>query len=109
MTGAESVSELDVLDRGIQILTAHLPPGWTAQSPLLQPHPDADGALDLVSPDGTRAMLIFEAKRVVNSRDVPTISDQIDRYLGAPAGHGSSVGVVVARYLSPPVRMRLKD
>jgi hypothetical protein len=50
--------------------------------------------------------LLFEVKRNVDGRDVASIAHQLERFTSALPG---STGVLVARYLSPPVRDRLAD
>ncbi|MFB9628779.1 hypothetical protein [Nonomuraea helvata] len=51
-------------------------------------------------------MLVVEAKRVVERRDTATLLHQLN---AAADEHPGSRGVVVSRYLSPPVRKRLSD
>ncbi|RBQ22187.1 hypothetical protein DP939_03375 [Spongiactinospora rosea] len=51
-------------------------------------------------------MLILEAKHVVERRDTATLLQQLS---AAVDEHPGAHGVVVSRYLSPPVRMRLSD
>jgi hypothetical protein len=102
-------TEADVLAQGRDILADRLPPGWVVRfspQPLTTKGERADAIVELSSPDGTAARLVFEAKRIVNGRDVASIREQMQRFVSNLPG---STGVVVARYLSPPVRQRLVD
>lgn len=97
-------SERELLDRASLVLRERMPEGWhvlTAPAPPNGP----DGVVELVAPGGAGgAALLLEARRIVESRDVPALRDKLQRYVEARPG---SIGVVVARYLSPPVRDRL--
>jgi hypothetical protein len=105
-------TEPEVVRRAAGLLADRLPAGWSAR--LLSTEIERpteldrriDGLIELVAPDGRSATLIVEAKRVVNGRDVGAIREQLQRYAKAwPNG----VGLVAARYLSPPVRARLAE
>lgn len=98
-------TERGLLDRAFAILNARMPEGWRVTKTATSP-PDADGVMEVMSPDGIRATLVVEVKRLVENRDVASIRNQLESYVGAQAG---SVGLVVARYISPPVRERLSD
>lgn len=101
----EPLSERELLDRAGTALKERLPEGWHlihAPTPANGP----DSVVEVESPDGTRATLLLEVKRLVENRDVASIRNQLQSYVSASPG---SVGLVVARYLSPPVRERLAD
>lgn len=101
------LTEADVLTRGKEILAELLPEGWEIQVVTSSPDQGADGIVDLVSPDGAQRRLVFEAKRTVESRDVQGIYNKIARYADDFTSSPPVTGVVVARYLSPPVRLKL--
>lgn len=65
--------------------------------------------LDLVAPDGQRARLIVEAKLRVEAKDVSGLAVQLQELLDSQRKGSNAVPVVVARYLSSPVRQRLTD
>ncbi|MBM7783658.1 hypothetical protein [Tenggerimyces flavus] len=103
-------SEAEVLARGLAILTERLPPGWTTRPTPVPASRDSgvDSIVELASPDGTTTWLLIEAKRVVDSRDVASISELLHNYL-SDIPDQLRIRVVIARYLSPPVRERLAD
>lgn len=97
-------NEAEVLRRGIAILAERLPAGWTSSvSSATDP---VDARLDVQDPDGNSATLIIEAKRVVEGRDVASVRAQLEAYAETVPG---AQGLVVARYLSPPVRNKLTE
>lgn len=100
-------TEAEVLARSKEILAGRLPAGWEVHEVQPSPGQGADGVVDLVSPDGALRRLLFEAKRTVESRDVQAISNQLARYAADLTSGPPVTGVVVARYLSPPVRQKL--
>ena len=99
-------SETDVIRRGTAMLAERMPPGWSARLVATEPDRRIDGLIDLVAPDGKSVRLVVEAKRVVEGRDVGSIRNQLERYLRTMP---NAKGLVVARYLSPPVRERLTE
>lgn len=99
-------TEIDVLRRGKTILADRLPPGWSLRNVPVAPGDRGDALLEVRAPDGALVNLVLEAKRVVEGRDVGALCKQLDAYVSnVPCGQG----VVVARYLSPPVRARLQE
>ncbi|GAA2210648.1 hypothetical protein GCM10009850_061070 [Nonomuraea monospora] len=65
-----------------------------------------DALWQVTAPDGTSVVLLVEAKRVVLRRDLTVLHQQLD---AAAKQHPGSHGLVVARYLSPPVRKWLSE
>ena len=106
--------EIDVLHRGVSVLVERLPPGW-------QVHVAeqimggagggrADAVIDLVAPDGARAVLVIEPKRTVVIRDLAAVVQRLEAAMDRLAGSGQEVvPVVVARYLGPAARDWLQD
>jgi hypothetical protein len=100
-------TEAEILRRGAVILADHLPAGWSSTLRSNVPADERiDGFVEVTAADGQTATLVVETKRIVEGRDVGTIREQLDGYVEA---HRASQGLVVARYLSPPVRRRLAD
>lgn len=96
-------TEADVLRRGIAEVVARLPSGWSSRL-AIEPDQRVDAILELVAPNRETVTMIVEAKRVIEGRDVSAIRSQLDRYTQT---RPNSIGLVAARYLSPPVRARL--
>jgi hypothetical protein len=97
----------EVLAAGMAVIDHRLPTGWNIQSLSHRAHDAGFDALwRVTAPDGTSAVLIVESKQVVERRDTATLLHQLDAYVAEIPG---SRGVVVSRYLSPPVRKRLSD
>lgn len=103
----EPRSEVDVLRRMSQAVADRLPDGWQCDYNLHTGSADrgADGTLTITAPDGVTAVLVVAVKRWVESRDVAMVRERLRRYVEPPY-----VGaLVVAEYLSPPVRTRLAE
>jgi hypothetical protein len=101
-------NEADVLRAGMAVLADRLPVGWTLRQLEGEIRPDRrlDALAEVTAPDGTAVILALEVKRVVEGRDVATLRDQLAAYVRQIP---DSRGVVLARYLAPPVRKRLSD
>jgi hypothetical protein len=99
-------TEVDVMRRGAALLAERLPSGWSAQLRAPGSNQRVDALIELVAPDGQRATLVVEAKRSLDGRDVRAVREQLERYIAA---FPNAQGLVLARYLSPPVRARLAD
>lgn len=86
-------------------LRDRLPSDWVIQN--LQgvgSSTSADAAFMLSSPDGLQTKILIETKRLLETRDIPRVREQIVRNLG---GDSQSIGMVVARYLSKSTREKL--
>lgn len=106
--------EVDVLRRGVALLTSRLPSGWqveVAEGVLVGPGDRrADAVVDLTAADGSRVVLVLEAKRSVVVRDLPAIVDQLRAVVGRLDGSGAEVvPVLVARYLASSARQWLGE
>lgn len=100
----------EIMRRGAAMLAERLPNGWSARF-----DPDGggrantgdrqiDALIEIEGTDGQATTLIVETKRVVEGRDVGPLSEQLARMA---TGAERANGLVMARYLSPPVRERL--
>ncbi len=99
-------SASEVLRRCTRRIVECLPPGWSATSTpnVAKLSRAVDEIIHVSSPDRRQVDLIIEAKQVVERRDIAAISARLARAAGALS---NAVGVVAARYLSPPVREEL--
>lgn len=84
-----------------------LPAGWSIEPD--QAPPGVDAELRLRSPDGTALVVRLQAKRLLNTRDVPHALDALRR-IPASAGDRDEIAVVLAaRYLAPATRDRIAE
>jgi len=99
-------TEAEVLRRAVALLAERLPAGWSSQLAEEDTERPGDGLIRVLATDGKFVTLVVEAKRVVEGRDVGPLREQLEAVAwGVP----NSQGLVVARYLSPPVRTKLTE
>lgn len=94
-----------VLERAVSAVRERLPGDWSltdARASVVAG--DVDAALVLRSPDGAEALVLVEAKTAVQASNVASIRERLADLTDSFPG---SIGLVVARYLSQPVRQRL--
>ena len=98
------MNEANLIQQAIRALGSRLPPGWKEK--VLSPKPTGpdcpDGTLEITSPDGTKARMVFEAKNRVFPRDVTELKNRFERYSSGPY-------LVVAPFLAPSTRRRLQE
>lgn len=97
----------DILSRCMSLLSQCIPSNWstfkvTDEYPYWDVSPD--GQLGMRSPDGMEALLVIEAKRILERRDVAAVTQQLSRLTQF---RQNTIGLVVARYLAPSVREAL--
>ncbi|HEY4277019.1 MAG TPA: hypothetical protein VGM91_02300 [Conexibacter sp.] len=63
--------------------------------------------LRLRAPSGDSAVLFVQAKRTVNTRDVPLVLESLQRAAANASDEDAVVPVVMARYLAPATRERI--
>lgn len=111
---------VDIIRRGVDLLHERLPASWEAA---LEPEgsaagrrrPSADALVRLKSPDGTSAQLVIEAKRTLEAREAAWMGEQLGDAVEAVSGERATdsnaplVPTVVARYLAPRTRERLRE
>ncbi len=98
---ANYVIEANTLQRGLQLLTVRLPPGWKV-SLVRSPAPRGPDAIwEIAGPDNVNTRLAIEAKKRVFPRDVPALKAHIGLWPGPV--------LIVAAFLSPSTRQRLKE
>ena len=106
MTKAPS-SEAEILTECTELLRSRLPDNWRVD--VQRPPMDAaiDAILALTAPSGEQVRFLVEAKRLLVSRDIPKVSEQLrwaaDRELI------DTKTMVMSRYLAPPIRERLSE
>ena len=98
-------TEAEVMRRGVALLEDRLPSWWRVRL-TAKPDKQIDALVEINDAGGDPATLIVEAKRVVQGKDVSRLREKFDLLTWRfPRGQG----LVVARYLSPPVRERLTE
>ena len=89
-----------------------LPVSWETSS---EPAPAGgiDSGVDAVvrvqAPDGQTAVLLVQAKRLLNTRDVPLVLEPLRRAASQWGSDAEVVSVVAARYLAPATRERIAE
>ena len=106
MPDAPPQSERELVDVALSTLRQLLPDDWLLESAPVEGVPSQwfDASYILTAPDGARASVGVEARRLVEPRDVASLRDY---YLHGPANATVDIPIVVARYLSRPVQERL--
>jgi len=99
--------ESDIVKAGIEGLRDRLPTSWTLDVGGVDPALPYDAELRLQAPDGAEVVVLVEAKRLVNTRDVPTILDDLRRAVSGRGDERPVVPMVMARYLPPTTRERI--
>ncbi|MEO7058888.1 MAG: type IV toxin-antitoxin system AbiEi family antitoxin [Lapillicoccus sp.] len=101
-------SEAEILRRARATLSDRLPPSWTMTAQQERPpgYGRADAVWRITAPDGRAATFVVAAKRFVDGRDVPSVLNQLETYIGQD---DRATGLLVARYLSPQVRASLTE
>jgi hypothetical protein len=94
------------------LVRERLPASWTMESDLV-PTGGLDGGVDAVvgvrAPDGQMAVLLVQAKRLLNTRDVPIVLDSMRRAASRWGDDTEVVSVVAARYMAPATRARIAE
>lgn len=99
--------EPDVLRAGTERLRALLPGSWSLGDAVRSADAGVDGVLRLRAPSGDSAVLVVEAKRSIDTRDVPLVLESLRRAVANASGEDVVVPVVMARYLAPATRERI--
>ena len=100
--------EVDVLRAAADVLRAYLPSTWTLEVSIPSPSRLADAELRVRAPDGREMVALVEAKRLLNTRDVPVLVGRL-RQAAATTEEGEVVLLLVARYLAPATRERIVE
>jgi hypothetical protein len=98
--------EADVLRAAVDVLRAYLPSTWTLEVNIPGPSRLVDAELRLRAPDGREMVALIEAKRLLNTRDVPVVVGRL-RQAASTTAEGEVALLLVARYLAPATRERI--
>ncbi|MDF3310005.1 helix-turn-helix domain-containing protein [Rhodococcus sp. T2V] len=109
-----TTSERAILRQCTELLRGLLPEDWDVRSEAFT-NPSArgsrsaparaDGRLRITPPDGDAADFLVEVKRVLNRRDIGVVVGR----LGNAADDTPGQGLVMARYISPPLQELLRE
>jgi len=101
--------EVDVLRRAIALIRERLPPSWSraASEEVVIGGRHVDALVEVTSPDGRRAFLIAEARRVLVTRD---LTDMVEQLRSVARGDDRPLcPLVIARYISPSAQAWLTE
>lgn len=104
--------EADVLRSAVEAIRERLPPSWqldVATERLVDREARVDGELRLRAPDGQQLVVLVEAKRLLSTRDVPGVLDELRRVASRWGSEQAVVNLVAARYLAPGTRERIAE
>jgi hypothetical protein len=107
-----SASGDDLVRLVMELVRGRLPSGWTAdvETPADRRDYGVDGILRLRAPDGQEAVLLVEAKRLLNTRDVPAGLRQLQAAASRwDQKDATVVPLLAARYLAPSTRERIAE
>jgi hypothetical protein len=106
MPDAPPQSERELIDVALSTLRQLLPDDWLLESAPVEGPPSQwfDASYILTAPDGARASVGVEARRLVEPRDVANLRDLV---LQSNPSTAVDIPIVAARYLSRPVQEKL--
>ncbi len=105
-------TEREVIDRAASAIRNRLPEGWAFEVLLEVASAGgrrADAVFQIEASAQASATVFVEAKTAVEARDVPGLSRRLRGFTEGASPSPSSRGLVAARYLSAPVRERLRE
>lgn len=100
--------EADVLRAAVDVLRTYLPSTWTLEVSIPGPSRLVDAEFRVRAPDGRELVALVEAKRLLNTRDVPVVVGRL-RQAAATTAEGEVALLLVARYLAPATRERIVE
>lgn len=99
-----------MLRKAVELLRQRLPAPWTTD---LRVKPDFDLGVDaelrLRAPDRDEIVVLIQAKRLLNTRDVPTALEPLQRAASRWGDAEQVVPLLAARYLAPETRERIAE
>jgi hypothetical protein len=96
------MNKANLIREASRALGTRLPRGWKQRMAGAQGRRGPDGFMEIADPDGTKTRLVIEAKTSLVPRDVPAIKERLKEEAGG-------TGLVIARFLTPSTRRRLRD
>lgn len=108
----QPTSERDVTRRAVELIVDRLPQAWTTElrEEVRAGPRRADAVLSLRAPDGSRAQVVIEAKRSVETRDAIPIAEQLIALSDELAdGESTAASLLAAPYVNPATRVRLTE
>lgn len=103
----EPVREIDVLRLALDGLRRDLPKNWEWRVEQ-RATPGLDAVVAIEAPGGQQALLAIEVKRLVATRDIARMLEQVEKGIAA-AGLVDAVPLLVGRYFAPATRERLEQ
>src|SRR4051812_20611517 len=102
--------EADVLRVAIGLMRERLPASWAVDfEPATSADPGVDAVVRLRAPDGKAAVALVQAKRLLNTRDVPMALEPLRRAASRWGADQEVVPILAARYLAPSTRERIAE
>jgi len=101
------ISDNNLVPQAVRILATWFPRGWRLAKAKQgkASNRQADALFKLRAPDGTTTTIVLEAKRSVDPKDVWALAGQMKAYQAM----SSAIPVIVAPFLSPRTRDRLRE
>jgi hypothetical protein len=101
-----------VLLEAVQLLRNRLPRNWSLDEepePALPEDIGVDAQLRLRAPDGTESLVLVEAKRLLNSRDVPSVLESLREAATRLDPSDPVVLLLASRYLPETTQERIAE
>lgn len=98
-------SEAEILTECTEVLRNRLPDDWRVNVQRAPMDAAIDAVLALTAPSGEQVRYLVEAKRLLVSRDIPTVYERL-RWAAERELIGTET-MIMSRYLAPPIRERL--
>jgi hypothetical protein len=98
------ISETELVKRACETLASKLPADWklVERRERRESRQAPDAVVEVRAPDGSKALLLIEAKKHVEPRRVPMVLDQVRRY-------GKGTPLVASDFLTPRAREILAE
>lgn len=102
-------TEAQLLRAVTKALQQRLPESWRLETETAGGPADrgVDAVFRLRAPDGQEVALLVQAKRLINTRDVPVVLEPLWRAASAWGSDAAVLPVLAARYLAPATRERV--
>lgn len=103
--------DLDILALAVEMIRRRLPGTWALDRRDEAERSDrgVDAELTLRAPDGRAVVLLVQATRLLNTRDVPFALDTLRAAAARWGAQHAVVPMIAARYLAPATRERIAE